>query len=118
MDIKRPQPLDALVVGAGLAGLGAAALLADAGASTLVLEAGRLSAGVPWSCARRGFALNYGLHYLMGGTRSPHFRLLRRIGIADKVATRPMQVQLAFRQRYGRLHTVPTTAPALLQSGS
>jgi phytoene dehydrogenase-like protein len=117
MDIKRQQPLDALVVGAGLAGLGAAALLADAGASTLVLERRPIVGGRAMVVRQEGFALNYGLHYLMGGTRSPHFRLLRRIGIADKVATRPMQVQLAFRQRYGRLHTVPTTAPALLQSG-
>jgi len=67
---------DVIVIGAGLAGLETAALLAQQGARVLVLERRPVIGGRAMVVRDAGFTLNYGLHYMMHGYANPHYRIL------------------------------------------
>ncbi|MBC5785794.1 FAD-dependent oxidoreductase [Ramlibacter sp. USB13] len=82
-----PSPeFDAVVVGAGVAGLFCAASLADAGVKVAVLEA-RADAGGrarSWHDATMGLEVDIGPHVLSSEHRQ-FVRMLRRLGTADQV---------------------------------
>jgi prolycopene isomerase len=76
---------DVVVVGAGIGGTAAAALLAKAGLDTLLVEKNPRVGG---SCAwydKRGFRIDYGTHMFTRGERGPLGVALLRAGVADHV---------------------------------
>jgi len=99
------------VVGAGIAGLTAAATSAAGGASTLVLEAHR-PGGRARTTEREGFSLNLGAHALYCGGAGG--RVLADLGIVPKGSPPPLG-------RYhgsinGFLHELPTGPGSLLRT--
>ena len=76
-------PHDILVIGAGAAGLAAAAELAAAGRSVLVLEARDRIGGRIWTCSKRGVPvpIELGAEFIHG-VPDATFALLRRFAIA------------------------------------
>ncbi len=77
------DPLDAIVVGAGLAGLAAATRLVDAGRSVLVLEASDAPGGRMRSDRVDGFTVDRGFQVL--NTAYPE---LRRLGVLEALPMR------------------------------
>lgn len=59
-----PAKLDAIVIGSGIGGLGAAALLAKRGKSVLVLERHYVAGGFTHVFSRKGYEWDVGLHYI------------------------------------------------------
>jgi phytoene dehydrogenase-like protein len=114
---EREVDYDVIVVGAGLAGLGAGALLAQRGVRVLVLEGRPVTGGRAMVVREAGFTLNYGLHYMMGGYNAPFHRILRAVGKADAVRFAPMDMRKIWRRRNGRLHLIPTSTGAMLSTG-
>ncbi|MCM2410296.1 FAD-dependent oxidoreductase [Streptomyces sp. RKAG290] len=68
---RRERTLDVLVVGAGPAGLGAAAELAASGAGVEILEREQSAGGIPRHCHHRGF----GSRRATGGVTGPEYAL-------------------------------------------
>jgi phytoene dehydrogenase-like protein len=102
---------DVVVVGAGIAGLTAAATSAAGGASTLVLEAHR-PGGRARTTEREGFTLNLGAHALY--RRGAGATVLAELGMAPTGAAPPLsryQGSLA-----GALHQLPTGPTSLLRT--
>ena len=104
------------IVGGGLAGLGTAALLANQGRRVQVLEQRPVLGGRALTVQQKGFTLNYGLHYVVGGPASPHYRILKQIGKVDAAPMAPVDPAKLFRWRYGSLHRVPTTPLDMLST--
>lgn len=71
---KIQQPYDAVVIGSGLGGLSAAAILAKEGKRILVLERHYTAGGFTHSFTRRGYEWDVGIHYL-GEVHRPHTEL-------------------------------------------
>jgi 15-cis-phytoene desaturase len=111
------SPFDVIIVGAGLAGLETGALLAQSGIRVLVLERGNEIGGRAKVVEQQGFTLNYGLHYMMGGYQSPHYRILDQIGHADAIEFAPIDPTRLWRLKGGKLHLVPTTLRHMLTTG-
>ncbi len=112
--IREKTGYDVVIVGGGLGGLETGALLAQAKARMLVLERRNILGGRAMTVEQKGFVLNYGLHYMMGGYESPHYRILRQIGKADQVAFAPMDTAKIFRLRGGKLHRVPASTEDMM----
>ena len=98
-----------IVVGGGFAGLAAGALLAHAGAHVTVLERRPVLGGRALVVKQEGFTLNYGLHYIVGGYRSPHYRILSHIGKLQSAPLMPVNSRQLHRMRNGQLYHVPST---------
>ncbi len=94
---------DVIVIGAGFAGLTAAAALAGRGVRVLVLEArGRLGGrATAFEDRETGYRVDNGQHVLAGCYRET-FRFLRLIGAADRVALQHPSLEVAFVDRSGR----------------
>lgn len=76
---------DVVVIGSGIGGSCAAALLQKAGLSTLLVEKNpRIGGSCGWY-ERRGFRVDYGTHLFSRGDRGPIGAALRRLGVADQV---------------------------------
>jgi squalene-associated FAD-dependent desaturase len=111
---------DAVVIGAGFAGLAAATTLAEDGARVLVLEARPILGGRA-SAVRdpiTGETIDNGQHVLMG-CYDETLAFLRRIGAADRV-WRQSGLALTIAERSGRRSTLrlpPLPAPLHLLGG-
>lgn len=108
---------DVIVVGGGLAGLGAGALLAQSGVRVLLLERRPIPGGRALVVKQQGFTLNYGLHYIVGGKSSPHYRILELIGKLDAAPLAPVIPRKLHRMRAGKLHITPTAPLDMLTTG-
>lgn len=108
---------DAIIIGGGLAGLGTGALLAHQGLRVLVLERRPVLGGRALVVKQEGFTLNYGLHYIVGGKSSPHYRILERIGKLTAAPLMPVIAKKLYRMRAGKLHVVPTAPLDMITTG-
>jgi phytoene dehydrogenase-like protein len=117
LGMGRMNDFDVIVVGGGLAGLGTGALLAHSGARVLLLERRPILGGRALVVKQQGFTLNYGLHYVVGGKSSPHYRILERIGKLGAAPLAPVIANKLHRMRAGKLHITPTTPLDMLTTG-
>jgi 15-cis-phytoene desaturase len=108
------KSLEVVVVGAGLAGLATGALLAHRGAKVTLFERRPVLGGRALVVKQEGFTLNYGLHYIVGGYASPHYRILQQIGKLDAAPLAPVDSRKLFRMRGGQLYHVPSTPTDML----
>lgn len=117
MDVNR---FDVVVIGAGFAGLSAAARLASRGARPLVVEARSRLGGRATAFADRetGALVDNGQHVLLGCYRET-FAFLREIGAADNVRLdRQLAVTMIDREgRKSRLSCPPLPPPLHLLAG-
>ncbi len=111
---------DVVVIGAGFAGLSAAAMIADHGARVLVLEARPILGGRASAVrdAATGERLDNGQHVLMG-CYDETFAFLRRIGTMDRVRRQAgLGVSMIEQDgRRSRLQLPPLPAPLHLLAG-
>src|SRR5690348_18180381 len=97
--------LDALIIGAGIAGLSAAYELSRRGASLLVLDAAPRAGGVILSEQVDGFTIDAGPDALL--IQKPDgIKLCQEVGLGDRLVTTKLP-RLAYIQRAGRLHPLP-----------
>jgi phytoene dehydrogenase-like protein len=99
---------DVLVIGAGLAGLAAAATATKAGSTALVLEA-HVPGGRARVTEKDGFVFNRGVHALYKG--GPGCEVLRSLGIEPQGSSPPLGRYQALAG--GELHLLPTSAGSL-----
>lgn len=102
-----------VVVGAGLAGLSAAAYLGRAGQRAVVLEKAGAPGGRAATQEKSGFSLNLGAHALYRGGAAT--RVLDELGVRYQGAAPPVSGGFAFDR--GRLHTLPGGLLSLLSTG-
>lgn len=102
--------VDVAIVGGGLAGLAAAAMLARAGRTVVVLEKAPRLGGRGVTQMESGYSFNLGPHALYRGGHA--MRVLRQLGI-EPVGGVPSQVG-GFAVRGGRKYTLPVGALSLL----
>src|SRR5882672_3722143 len=100
--------VDAVVVGAGIAGLATAYELSRRGASFVVLERAPRAGGVILSEEIDGYTVDGGPDALL--IQKPEgIALCQEIGLGDRlIPTKPPR--LAYIQRGGRLHALPTAS--------
>jgi phytoene dehydrogenase-like protein len=103
------EPVDVVVVGAGLAGLAAAARAATNGCRVVVVD-GRSPGGRARTDDREGFAFNQGPHALYKA--GPGASVLRRLGLTPTGGRPPLERATAWRD--GELWPLPFTATGLL----
>jgi len=104
---------DVIVVGAGLAGLAAAAAARQSGRRVLVVEAHH-PGGRARTVERDGFTLNMGAHALYRNGEGA--RVLAALGITPVGAAPPLARYRALTG--GTLHALPTGPASLLRSGA
>lgn len=110
---KAGRRVDVAVVGGGLAGLTAAALLARAGRRVVLCEAAGSVGGRARTFIEDGFHFNLGPHALYSGGRAA--AVLRDLGVSYRGAPPPLSGALALHQ--GRLRTFPAGIVSLLTTG-
>lgn len=76
---------EAIVIGAGLGGLSAAALLANAGRKVVVLEKNRFIGGRFSASVRDGFTVDRGTHMITRIADGPYGAIVERLGIAGRI---------------------------------
>lgn len=92
--------LDAVIIGAGYAGMGTAALLAHAGLRVVVIEKAQLIGGRASSYADyEGYLWEYGAHSHRLADKGIANRLFRRLGDEIAFLPRPNDAKLIYRNR-------------------
>lgn len=85
---------DAIVIGTGVGGSAAAALLAARGRRLLVLEKNDRVGGILAGYRRDGFTVDFGSHLIPQGARGPVGRLLRDLRLKEpRLLTHPIPVR-------------------------
>ncbi|MDQ3930429.1 MAG: FAD-dependent oxidoreductase, partial [Chloroflexota bacterium] len=84
----------AIVIGGGLAGLTAAADLADAGASVLVLEKRPVLGGKVSSWVEDGYPVESGLHIFFG-CYTELLKMMRRVGAYENILWKEHTINVA-----------------------
>lgn len=85
---------DALVLGSGIGGLAAALLLAHEGKKVAVFEKHKRPGGRLGSFKKEGYTVDYGVHLVSRGEKSPVIQLLDRCGVDANIEftkVRPVQ---------------------------
>ena len=114
-DLTRRAPdLEVAVVGAGVAGLAAAAELARAGSEVAVFEASQRAGGAAWSEARAGFLVERGATTFRIGVAADRF--LREQGLDQRLVAASPASRERFLVRAGRLVPVPLSPLAFATS--
>ncbi|MHA1651416.1 MAG: phytoene desaturase family protein [Candidatus Helarchaeota archaeon] len=93
---------DAIVIGAGTAGLCTAALLAQAGYKTLVLERQKWVGGRARTWKKNGFIVDYGIHTLRGNYQ----QVFHPLGIEVQKERMPLSKGILLEDK-GILHKLP-----------
>lgn len=93
------ESADVIVIGSGIGGLTAAALLQERGISTLVFEKNRYPGGSCSSFQREGYTFDSGASVFYGfgengssGTLNLHTRIFRKLGVEVKTIHDPVQI--------------------------
>lgn len=109
---RQTTQIPVLIVGAGLTGLSAAALLARAGCAVTIFEKAGAAGGRARTRQRDGFFFNQGGHalYLHG----PGEQVLRDLGVRYSGAPPQLRAYRALAQN--RLHLLPTGIASLLRT--
>ncbi len=108
---SRHQEVDAVVVGGGMAGLTAAAYVARAGRSVVVLERSSHTGGRAITEERNGYYFNLGPHALYANGFAA--TILNELGV-DVSGGEPPQAGFALKD--GRLHKLPSGPLSLLST--
>lgn len=85
---------DALVLGSGIGGLAAALLLSNDGKKVAVFEKHKRPGGRLGSFHKEGYTIDYGVHLVSRGAKSPVIQLLERCGVENTIeftSVRPVQ---------------------------
>ncbi|MEX2246223.1 MAG: FAD-dependent oxidoreductase [Dehalococcoidia bacterium] len=103
---------DVVVIGGGIAGLAAGALLAKRGRSVVVLEKGNRPGGRAYTYEDKGFTLNYGPHAMYLFRKGPLGEILKRLDRPEIPCGIPKPVRSYFADgdRFGSLGTMPHQA--------
>ena len=93
------ESADVIVIGSGIGGLTAAALLQERGISTLVFEKNRYPGGSCSSFQREGYRFDAGASVFYGfgenstsGTLNLHTRIFRKLGVEVRTIFDPVQI--------------------------
>lgn len=99
MNVSADLSADVIVIGSGVGGLTAAALLQERGFSTLVFEKNRYAGGSCSSFQREGYRFDAGASVFYGfgdnsssGTLNLHTRIFRKLGIEVRTIFDPVQI--------------------------
>jgi len=97
--VSAAQSSDVIVIGSGIGGLTAAALLQERGISTLVFEKNRYPGGSCSSFQRDGYQFDAGASVFYGfgdngscGTLNLHTRIFRKLGVEVRTIHDPVQI--------------------------
>ena len=97
--LSQQESADVIVIGSGIGGLTAAALLQERGISTLVFEKNRYPGGSCSSFQRQGYRFDAGASVFYGfgdnstsGTLNLHTRIFRKLGVEVQTIFDPVQI--------------------------
>lgn len=74
---------DVIIIGSGIGGSAAAAMMAHAGYKTLLLEKNSFVGGVTSSYQKEGFTIDVAIHFFPAGFRGRFGKIFRRIGMRE-----------------------------------
>jgi prolycopene isomerase len=108
----------AVVIGSGIGGSAAAALLAKRGFEVLLLERNRFPGGKAGSYRREGFTCDMGVHYAGRGERGPLGEVARQVSADLRFIKRDPFLRMMKGNRYRDLSLRLTSIPSLMKLGS
>ena len=77
------EKYDVIIIGSGIGGSSAAALMAHAGKKTLLLEKNDRVGGVTSSYEKEGFTIDQAIHFFPAGMNGRFGKILKRIGMLE-----------------------------------